>query len=110
MPTYEYKCKKCGKEFEIMQRITESALTQCPEPGCNGEIFRKISKNIGLVFNGSGFYITDYANKKENPPSRNGNGHSAHSHTESSTKNGNGTAKAPAEQAAPAPAATTASN
>ena len=60
---YEYKCKKCKKEFEITQRITEDALTECPENNCDGEIFRKISKNIGLVFNGSGFYITDYANK-----------------------------------------------
>ena len=63
MPVYEYKCKKCGKEFEITQRITEDPLTECPEENCDGEIFRKISKNIGLVFNGSGFYLTDYVHK-----------------------------------------------
>ena len=38
--------------------------TRFAEEHCDGEIFRKISKNIGLVFNGSGFYLTDYANKK----------------------------------------------
>ncbi len=83
MPTYLYKCKKCGKEFNYEQKITDDALTTCPEEICEqeikgqGEVFRKISKNVGLVFNGSGFYLTDYARK-------NGNG-KAHSHNESST-------------------------
>ena len=74
MPTYEYKCKKCGKEFEIQQRITEDPLTVCPDENCKGEIFRKISKNVGLVFKGSGFYLTDYANKHDST-ANNGNGH-----------------------------------
>lgn len=95
MPVYEYKCKKCKKEFEITQRITEDALTECPEEGCDGEIYRKISKNIGLVFNGSGFYLTDYANR---------HGSSANS-TPASKKNGsskNGASKstAPSEKVA----------
>ncbi len=63
MPVYEYKCKKCGKEFEVTQRITEEPLKKCTYDGCDGEVFRKISKNVGLVFNGSGFYITDYVHK-----------------------------------------------
>ncbi len=70
MPIYEYKCKKCGKEFEIEQKITDEPLTVCPDESCGGEIFRKISKNIGLMFKGSGFYLTDYAHKN----SSNGNG------------------------------------
>ncbi len=83
MPVYLYKCKKCGKEFEYQQRITEDALTTCPNEVCEqenkgeGEVFRKISSNVGLVFNGSGFYLTDYVHK---------NGKSA-----ASTANGNGT-------------------
>ncbi len=81
MPTYEYKCKKCKREFEVTQRITDDALTECPFEDCDGEVFRKISKNIGLVFNGSGFYLTDYVHKHEKAPSTNGSGH----------KNGNGT-------------------
>lgn len=69
MPTYVYKCKKCGKVFEYDQRITEDALTTCPVEICEqeikgfGEVERKISANIGLDFRGSGFYLTDYANK-----------------------------------------------
>ena len=69
MPIYEYKCRKCGKEFEITQRIVEDSLTTCPVDICEeaekgtGEVYRKISKNVGLSFKGSGFYLTDYANK-----------------------------------------------
>ncbi len=69
MPTYVYKCKKCGKVFEYSQRITEDALSTCPKELCDqdikgmGEVERQISKNIGLMFSGSGFYLTDYANK-----------------------------------------------
>lgn len=81
MPTYEYKCKKCGKVFEWEQKITEDALTKCPEEICEekekgeGEVFRMISKNVGLIFNGKGFYLTDYARKGESAASSpNGNG------------------------------------
>ena len=70
MPTYSYKCDTCGKEFSYQQRISEPALTHCPSDICEcevkgkGDVHRKISKNIGLVFNGSGFYLTDYVHKK----------------------------------------------
>ncbi len=69
MPVYEYKCHTCGKEFEYTQRITEDSLKTCPEDICEepvkclGEVERKISKNVGLVFKGSGFYLTDYVHK-----------------------------------------------
>ena len=80
MPTYDYKCKTCGKEFEYFQKITDEPLSHCPNEICTcqekgkGEVFRKISKNIGLVFNGSGFYLTDYAKKHSSRPNTNGNG------------------------------------
>lgn len=57
MPTYEYRCKKCGKEFEIFHRISES-VRKCPD--CGGELERLITPNAGLIFKGSGFYSTDY--------------------------------------------------
>ena len=56
MPIYDYKCEKCGG-FDKKQRITEDALTECPT--CGGAVHRLISKNVGIVFKGSGFYTTD---------------------------------------------------
>ncbi len=58
MPTYEYECTGCGERFEIFQKITEKPLTRCRL--CNGRVRRLISAGVGLIFKGSGFYITDY--------------------------------------------------
>ncbi|HAA09602.1 MAG: FmdB family zinc ribbon protein [Syntrophomonadaceae bacterium] len=60
MPIYEYKCSNCGI-FEKMQRINEASLTQCPT--CGEQVHRVISKNVGIVFKGSGFYTTDSGNR-----------------------------------------------
>jgi putative FmdB family regulatory protein len=59
MPIYEYKCKKCNHVFEEFQSITSSSLTTCPKCGSKG-LVRLISTGTGLIFKGSGFYITDY--------------------------------------------------
>lgn len=58
MPTYEYECTKCGFEFERFQRISEPPAKRCPK--CRGAVRRKIGTGAGLLFKGSGFYITDY--------------------------------------------------
>ncbi len=60
MPTYDYACPKCGHEFEIFQSMNDARLTKCPQKGCRGKVERKIGMGAGLVFKGSGFYITDY--------------------------------------------------
>jgi len=65
MPTYEYICRECGHQFEVFQNISADALSVCPE--CGGVIHRKISGGAGLVFKGSGFYITDYKKKSGSP-------------------------------------------
>ncbi len=56
MPTYEYVCKACGHQLEVVQAFTDAALTVCPN--CDGEL-KKIFGNVGIVFKGSGFYKTD---------------------------------------------------
>jgi putative FmdB family regulatory protein len=66
MPTYEYLCEKCGHEFEAFQAISAKPLQVCPEDHCalkkwgRGRVKRKIGAGAGLLFKGSGFYITDY--------------------------------------------------
>jgi putative FmdB family regulatory protein len=59
MPTYEYKCEKCG-DFEIWQSIKDDALSLCPT--CGSKVQRLLSANVGFVLKGSGFYQNDYKN------------------------------------------------
>lgn len=62
MPTYDYICDQCGHRFEVFQSITEKSLKRCPE--CQGSVKRLIGPGAGLIFKGSGFYITDYKHKE----------------------------------------------
>lgn len=62
MPIYEYRCENCG-EFEKLQKISETPLEICPT--CGGKAERIISRNVGVVFKGSGFYSTDSKQIKE---------------------------------------------
>ena len=70
MPTYEYVCEKCGHHFEKFQSISAEPLTVCAEKLCSqkrwgkGKVKRVISGGAGLIFKGSGFYITDYRSEK----------------------------------------------
>jgi putative FmdB family regulatory protein len=58
MPTYDFKCRKCGHRFELFLRITDLGDATCPR--CSGHAGRVISAGGGLIFKGSGFYATDY--------------------------------------------------
>jgi len=66
MPTYEYVCSKCEHHFDIVQPISQKALTVCPKDKCGmkswgrGPVKRAIGTGGGIIFKGSGFYITDY--------------------------------------------------
>jgi putative FmdB family regulatory protein len=66
MPTYEYVCSKCEHHFEIVQQMSAKTLKVCPKDLCpkkpwgKGKVKRQISTGGGLIFKGSGFYITDY--------------------------------------------------
>ena len=62
MPTYEYACTKCGHQFEQFQSMRDEPLKKCPKCGKVG-LKRLISGGSGLIFKGTGFYITDYKNK-----------------------------------------------
>lgn len=62
MPTYDYRCPKCGR-FEALQKITAPPLETCPN--CGSPVERLISKNVAVVFKGQGFYTTDNRDRKE---------------------------------------------
>jgi putative FmdB family regulatory protein len=70
MPTYEYHCTKCGHTFEKSQSMNDAALSVCVKELCGlkkwgkGKVKRAISGGGGLIFKGSGFYITDYRSEK----------------------------------------------
>ncbi len=66
MPTYEYECGKCNKSFDIHQSMKDAPLSICPKEICRmktwgkGKVRRCLGTGAGLIFKGSGFYITDY--------------------------------------------------
>ena len=61
MPTYEYACSQCGHKFEEFKSILSEPARECPQ--CAGRVERVINGGIGLIFKGSGFYLTDYKKK-----------------------------------------------
>lgn len=66
MPTYEYACPKCGHTFEMFQSMRDEPLKKCPHCKKTG-VKRLIGGGAGLIFKGTGFYITDYKTKKGTP-------------------------------------------
>jgi len=85
MPTYEYRCPD-GHEFELFQRISEPPVAACPQ--CGKQSDRLLSTGAGLLFKGSGFYITDYRSdsyKKAAEADKGGDGAKASSNGKSAT-------------------------
>lgn len=99
MPTYEYACPKCGHNFELVQSMRDEPLKKCPKCKKLG-VKRLVGGGAGLIFKGSGFYITDYKNKKS-PESKSGE-------TKPATTSGDAKSTAtpaPATSTTPAPTA-----
>ncbi|MBU41960.1 MAG: FmdB family transcriptional regulator [Spirochaetaceae bacterium] len=72
MPTYSYRCTACGHEYDAFQSMKDDPHSECPE--CGGKVERLIGGGAGIVFKGSGFYVTDY--KKTSGGSSSGSGSS----------------------------------
>lgn len=97
MPTYTYRCKECDHQFDQRQSFSDDPLTVCPNCGADNGL-RKVVNSVGIVFKGSGFYVTDNANGKGkvSVPSSNGsedttsesNGSSDTKPTKSESQNG----------------------
>jgi putative FmdB family regulatory protein len=62
MPTYDYECPKCGHAFELVQSMRDEPIKRCPKCKKLG-VKRLVGGGAGLIFKGTGFYITDYKNK-----------------------------------------------
>ena len=84
MPTYEYRCRECGHEFEAVQSFSDDALTECPS--CGGSL-RKVFGSIGVSFKGSGFYKTDHGSRASSISSS-GSGSSTDSGSSSTSDSG----------------------
>jgi len=66
MPTYEYACPKCGRHFDLFQSMRDDPIKRCPKCGKLG-VKRLVGGGAGLIFKGTGFYITDYKKKRGTP-------------------------------------------
>lgn len=100
MPTYEYQCAN-GHDFELFQRISDRPKGKCPE--CGAKATRVISGGAGLIFKGSGFYITDYGKDGKGPRKEGAEGGSDSSSSEKPSDKPAGT---PTEKTAPAASGT----
>ncbi len=101
MPTYEYVCEKCSHQFEKVQSIKDEPLKVCPKDLCpqkkwgQGKVKRLMSAGAGLIFKGSGFYITDYRSENYKESAKKESAAANPSPTESkTTTSGAGDAKA----------------
>jgi putative FmdB family regulatory protein len=82
MPLFEYQCEKCGVRFERLQRKGDLTVKQCPE--CGGTV-RRLIQPPGIIFKGSGFYVTD--NRRSSAGSRrSGNGQTNETKSQPSEK------------------------
>ena len=103
MPNYDYECEKCGKTFEAFQSMKDKAFETCPEASClmetwgHGKVRRLLGTGAGLIFKGSGFYITDYRSEGYKQAAKKDSGDGGSAKTES---------KPAAPAAAPAPTST----
>ena len=97
MPTYEYKCDACGYEFERFQSITAAPIKRCPQCG-KSKVRRLIGTGAGLIFKGSGFYITDYRDKSYTDKAKAESGSTSNGDGKSETKSETKPETKPAEK------------
>ena len=106
MPTYEYECAKCKKTFEAFQSMKDDSFKTCPKDKCRmktwgkGKVKRLIGAGAGLIFKGSGFYITDYRSEGYKSAAKSDYSKSDSSKGESSSSGGD--SKTGAKTASPA--------
>ena len=97
MPLYEYRCKSCKHQFEVIQKFSDDPVRLCPE--CGLEAIEQLLCAPTVQFKGSGWYVTDYARKRSSAEgSAKGDGDSGNG----DSKKGNGDSKGAADAGSPA--------
>jgi putative FmdB family regulatory protein len=102
MPTYGYRCRSCGNEFEVLQKISDPPLTTCPK--CAGKLDKMVYA-AGIIYKGSGYYNTDY--KSGSRGSEKGSDKGSDKGSEKADSNGSGSSSEGSGEAKPAPEAKT---
>ncbi len=98
MPTYGYRCRSCGNEFEILQKISDAPLVSCPK--CAGKLDKMVYA-AGIIYRGSGYYNTDYKSASKGSDQAPSNGsEKAPANGSESSPGGSGDAKPAAKPAA----------
>lgn len=97
MPTYDYQCKSCGHEMEVFHSMSATPTVDCPECDTSG-MKKQLGTGAGIIFKGSGFYETDFKDKKGAKPGESKTGDKKDASTDSSPK-----AEKPKEPTKPAP-------
>lgn len=103
MPTYEFRCPK-GHEFTHFYKTMSTALTQLPCPECGEVAERQLSAGAGLVFKGSGFYLTDYGKNAHRGGEKSSSAVEASGNSGGDKKDSSGGTKAEGRDAAPSEA------
>src|SRR5579883_954055 len=101
MPIYEYECGSCGRRFEQLQRMTDDPLTTDPE--CGGSV-RRVIQPVGIIFKGSGFYVTDSRGGSTSSSSADSSSEAAKSESSSSSSTSTSTSTSSSSESKPAAA------
>lgn len=72
MPIYEYRCEACGQALEVMQKLSDEALRDCPS--CSRPALKKLISAAGFQLKGSGWYATDFKGNGKKPSADSGSG------------------------------------
>ena len=103
MPTYEYECSKCKKHFDAFQSMKDEAYKTCPKDKCQmktwgkGKVKRLLGAGAGLIFKGSGFYITDYRSEGYKSAAKSDSGSASASASKTEAPKGDTAKNAPSE-------------
>ena len=93
MPTYEYHCEACGKNFDYFQSMNDPRLETCILDGCEGKVKRLLGTGAGIIFKGSGFYETDYRSESYKKGAEKADSSSSSSSSDSKSKSDSGSSK-----------------